>query len=361
MTLIEFGLIRKFLFFPFVHPFFCTTKRFFILKVEKIAKEKGYLIYYSIINILSIHLSLLFLIIPEIISRNLQKRKNLDLISDAYENSNLILRTYSNINLKIFLLILLTTLFYYPGILILTEGYYLCIGRFFLLFCLGFWSFFILKIKIHRHQIFGIILIAFGTVFLIFMNNFNNNITLINLILLIVGCFLFSMSLVIKKYLLEKFYVSPFFILLIEGIFGLLIDIIITFILIQFNKFQIEEFKNFLNILSENKLNYFYIIINSIFEGITQTLIIITNFYFTPTMIGISDYLSVFFEGILYHVYVDYYIGYFIIIIGCLIYNELIILKFCDFEIYTKKYIINRSTIDTKLLDRDDTDSEFDN
>ena len=124
MTLIEFGLIRKFLFFPFVHPFFCTTKRFFILKVEKIAKEKGYLIYY--------------LIIPEIISRNLQKRKNLDLISDAYENSNLILRTYSNINLKIFLLILLTTLFYYPGILILTEGYYLCIGRFFLLFCLGF-------------------------------------------------------------------------------------------------------------------------------------------------------------------------------------------------------------------------------
>ena len=54
------------------------------------------------------------------------------------------------------------------------------------------------------------------------------------------------------------------------------------------------------------------------------------------------------------------YYGYLTIIIGCFIYNELIILKFCHFEMHTEKYISSRSAIDCeKFLDyNNDTDTE---
>ena len=83
-----------------------------------------------------------------------------------------------------------------------------------------------------------------------------------------------------------------------------------------------------MNTILNKKNNIIYLILYTLFEGITQNCIIITTFYFNPTMVGVSDYLSVFIEGIIKRLDWTYYIGYLLIIFGVFIYNELIIFTF---------------------------------
>ena len=355
---IELGLIRKFLFFPFIHPIFCGLKTFGLKKIQILANENGYDNIFNIFLIVSIHACLLIQIIPEIISRLRQKRINFEKITSQYENSNLILRDYSKFNLKIFLLILLSSILYYSAYGVRLDDNYLYLGRFGLMFWLAFWSYIVLDIKISSHQFIGIICIIIGTIFLVLINIYVNNINNLNCIdlcTLFSSLILFCLSIVFKKYLLEKYYVSPFFILLLEGIIGIIIDFIIISILLNSKFIQFEEIKNFLNLIYKSG-NIFWALFHFIFSALTEMCVIITNFYFTPTMIGVSDYLSIFIEGFLSNIHLNLYIGIIIIIMGCFIYNELIILKCYNLEIYTKKYITSRSTIDINLLNNGDSD-----
>ena len=356
---IELGLIRKFLFFPFIHPIFCTLKTFGINKIKNLVVQNQYDNIFQIFIIVSIHSSLLLQFIPEIISRSRQKRINFEKISYRYENSNLILRDYSKFNLKILLLILLSSLLFYSTYGARLDNNYLYLGRFILMFWLAFWSYLILNIKISSHQFIGIIFIIVGTIYLILINIFINHINDLNIFdvfSLFFNLILFCLSIVIKKYLLDKYYVSPFFILLLEGIIGIIFDFIIISFLINSNYIKIIDIKNFF-ILIYKSGNIFWVIFYFIFAGITEMCIIITNFYFTPTMIGVSDFITIFLVGVLSNIHLNLYIGIIIIIIGCLIYNELIIFKFCNLERHTKKYIISRSIIDIALLNNDE-DSE---
>ncbi len=358
MAFIEFGLLRYFLFFPFIHPIFCSLK-FFIQKLILQEVNKSYYSnYLYFFKIFTYHISLLFQIFPEVISRIRQKRKKFVTINKLYKNSNLIKRVYSNFNLKIFLFLLLSSVLFYSNIGIKNEDNYLYLGRFTLIFWLAFWSFFILNIKIYSHQIIGIIFIIFGCFFLIIINLKNNinSLTIFGVITLFSSYVIFCLNITIKKYLLEKYFVSPFLILLIEGILGLIIDFTLTYSLIVFNVLNQEKINSFINEVTTQKL---YLLLYIICEGITQMCVIITNFYFSPTMIGVSDSISVFFENFFTKEKKKYY-GYLTIIIGCFIYNELIILKFCHFEMHTEKYISSRSTIDCKkfLDNNNNTDTE---
>ena len=359
MAFLEFGLFRYFLFFPFIHPIFCSLRAF--IKKKLILQEVNtsyYSNYLFFFKIFTYHISLLFQIFPEIISRIRQKRKKFVKTKKLNKNSNLILRIYSNFNLKVFLFLLLSSVLFYSNFGIKNEDNYLYLGRFTLIFWLGFWSFFILNIKIYSHQIIGIILIIFGSIILIIINlkNNTNSLTSFGVITLFSSYAIFCLSITIKKYLLEKYFVSPFLILLIEGILGLIIDFTLTYSLIEFNVINQEKINSFINEVTTQK---FYLLLYIICEGISQMCVIITNYYFSPTMIGVSDSLSVFFENFFTKEKKKYY-GYLTIIIGCFIYNELIILKFCHFEMHTEKYISSRSAIDCeKFLDyNNDTDTE---
>ena len=358
---IELGLIRKFLFFPFIHPIFCTFKTYGIIKIENMVSENGYDVLMNIFRLVSIHACLLLQIIPEIISRSRQKRINFERISTQYENSNLIFRDYSKFNINIFLLILFSSVLYYSAYGVRLDNNYLYLGRFGLMFWLAFWSYFILGVKISGHQFIGIIFIIIGTIFLVLINiliNDINDLNSLDVFTLFSSFVLFCLSIVMKKYLLEKYYVSPFFILLLEGIIGIIIDFIIIAFLIKSNFIQIEEIKNFCILIYNSGIMY-WAIIYFIFSGITEMCIMITNFYFTPTMIGVSDYISIFFEGILSNIHLNLYIGIIIIIIGCFIYNELIILKCYNLEIHTQKYISSRSSKDIDFLYSEDSDYEI--
>lgn len=147
---------------------------------------------------------------------------------------------------------------------------------------------------------------------------------------------------VIEKYLIHKKYQSPFLILFFEGLIG---NIIILIFFFGFNGYS-EKNKNwFLN----NILNLFVFAIVCV--GYTCFRIII-NRKTTPTHRIVADT----FYSFLLHIisiaqartsnktllYISL-IGYIIIVLGSLIYNEYIILKFWEFDRDTKKEIDMRA------------------
>ena len=336
--MLEFGEFRIFLLFPFLHPIFCYTK----FKFEKIIFGELNELYFIkvLIILISIHFSLLFQIIFEIISIIRRKRKNL-VVFKSIEKKQKMFNEYSIFNYKVILLNLFVIILQYTifAIKLFKNSNYLYLGRFNLMFSIALWSYFILKINIYNHQIISMIIINLGTIFFLLINIFINNekLNLLYSIYYFLFIFIYCLNVVIKKLILEKYYISPFLLLFVEGIFGLIIDLIIVFIFYHYNFFSMDDF-----FLIIKKDNIFSLSIYILSQGMTQMFITITIFYFNPTMTGVSDYLSVFFEEILFKFQWYNIIGYFLIIIGCFIYNELIILTFCNLQENTKKYLEKR-------------------
>ncbi len=335
--MLEFGELRIFLLFPFLHPIFCYIKYKF---ENKIFEDLNKLYILKVLLILiSIHFSLIFQLISEIISKIRRKRKQLK-ISISMEKKQKIYNEYSIFNYKVILLILFKTILLYSIFVIKFQNnnnnFYL--GRFYIMFSLAIWSYFIIGINMYNHQILSLLIISLGTIFFLGINIFINNEELnIFLIYLFLFYCLFCLNAVIKKFIVEKYYISPFLLLFLEGMFGLVIDLTLAFIFYHYNFFSINDF--FLILKIEN---IFPLCIYIISLGITQMFIMITIYYFNPTMVGVCDYLSVFFEDILFKFQWYQIIGYILIISGCFIYNEIIILHFCNLEKDTKKYLEKR-------------------
>ena len=333
--MLEFGEIRIFLLFPFLHPIFCYTKSTF---EKKIFKDLNIYIFKVLLILISIHFSVLFQIIFEIISKIKRKRKQL-IISESINKKQKI-NEYSIFNYKVILLILFSIILQYSIIGIRTQDNYnaFYLGRFYLMFSTALWSYFIMRINLYIHQIISLLIISLGTIFFLGINIFINNEKLnIGLIYHCLFFFIYCLHFVINKFIVEKYYISLFLLLFLEGILGLVIDLLLTFIFYHYNFFSINDF--FLILKIEN---IFPLCIYIFTLGITQMFVMITIFYFNPTMIGVCDYLSIFFEDLLFHFEWFKIIGYFLIIIGCFIYNELIILNFCNLEKNTKKYVNKR-------------------
>lgn len=95
-----------------------------------------------------------------------------------------------------------------------------------------------------------------------------------------------------------------------------------------------------------------------------------SNYYLTPTHRTISDTLSTFILWIYLKIkgnidneekgmeFISTIIGYIILIFGCLFYNEIIILRFCNLDYYTKLEISKRAVINEleieEIIEEDD-------
>ncbi len=344
--MIELGEIRIFLLFPFLHPIVCYTKYKFGNIIFK-DLNKLY-IFKVLLQTISIHFSLLFQIISELISKIRRKRKLLRK-DKLIEKTQKVYNRYSIFNYQVILLMLLGIIPSYSTFIIqLQDNFnYIYLGRFYLMFSLALWSYFILKIHLYNFQILSIIIINLGIILFLFFNTYINNekIEILFSIYHFLSYFIFCLNIVIKKYIIEKYYISPFLILFLEGIFGLIIDLILGLIFYHYNFFSINDI--FLILKKENILSLCIYILS---QGITQMFIIIIVYYFNPTMLGVCDYLSILFEDLLFQYQWFKIFGYFLIISGCFIYNELIIFHFCNLEKNTKKYIQKRGD-DLDIID----------
>lgn len=342
MRYFEIGDIRIFLLFPFLHPIFCFIKSNLHIKINDFFPTYKNLPN-SLISCCLVHISLLIQIFPEIISRIRQKRKNLDLIQRKIEKKKFVFSDINLLNYKAIGLIFLSNIFsFYPDFLLSyiasATQFYFYLARFSLLFFSAIQSYFVLNMKIYSHQQISMIIMFCGTLFFILITKSYMEFGLIEFLFQIILNFLITLSLCINKFILEIYYISPFMILFIQGIFGIILDFLIIFILNKLDTLIISDFSFFLK-----NVNILNLLMYSFFYSLTEIFILLTNFYFSPTMVLVSDYISAF----ALELYRDnkWYkiIGYFILLVGCFVYNEIIIINFCNLNKFTKREISRRS------------------
>ena len=180
----------------------------------------------------------------------------------------------------------------------------------------------------------------------------------------------------LKKYIIIYFH-SIYYILLIIGTLicvPMIIYDIITYYVKQDISGIILDFKE--NITSVK--DFFLFFVETIFQFFSNLGIFWTIYYFTPFYFIISEFISELLNyyikliendpdkpdkyGFIYYKYniIIFSVVFFINLICSLIFNEIIILKFCSLEYYTKKYINKRAAIDVTSLfiDEDSINSE---
>lgn len=257
----------------------------------------------------------------------------------------------------------------------------------------AFFGYILLKIKIYRHQkcsliilIFCLILVLFGEYFAIshHFNNLNDkddkslSDVLINftysLGLRIIGQLFFSFQDIMEKYLLEYDFINPFQLIMFEGIFGIILSLIIyTF------KNPLKDIKEDIQEYNKdyNKFIFFILLITFAFiyfvlSGIKNLYRIVTNKVFNPTTKSLID---VIFHPIL--IIINYYINLpdkqksqdkkssffifnlsisFIMVISCSIYNELIVCNCCGLGFNTYLGISNRAYENEGIFIKDNND-----
>ena len=198
----------------------------------------------------------------------------------------------------------------------------------------------------------------------------------------LVYCSLYGVfDVLLKKYFLIYFY-SIYFVLLIIGAFVCIPMLIYDIIAYSFNRNISGVIIGLINNLNSVK-KVFLFIVHLLFLFISNLGLFWTIYYFTPFHIIIIEFtlellnyyikliqfklkgsrttniFSVLFET---HNIVIFTIVFFINFICSLIFNQIIILKFCKLEYYTKKYIKDRaeSDVDALIMAQDSLTSEGD-
>ena len=159
------------------------------------------------------------------------------------------------------------------------------------------------------------------------------------------------------KYIIQKYFISPLKLSLIFGIFSIFLTCLgfIIYSLIKYH--DLSYFKDCLDFSEvDNKLIIsIYFIATFLVETTHQLLILLAIFYFSPTLIIVTDIISPMLLWIVVTIEYGYSmpdvilnpIGYVIVIFSSLIYNELIILNFCGLSKNTKKFVENRESEET--------------
>ena len=166
---------------------------------------------------------------------------------------------------------------------------------------------------------------------------------------------MFSLFYVLIKYLVEKYYISPLKISLITGILALFLDCIVSIIYSLIRYHDLSYLKNAFDFSQEeNKFKIsIYIILYNLFKLLQQFFVLLALFYFSPTLLIITNIISPFLSWIVFGIQdidsyfkmpdvVLYPIGYIIVIFSALIYNEIIIFNFCGLNKDTKKFVNQR-------------------
>ena len=240
---------------------------------------------------------------------------------------------------------------------------------------------YILDLKILRHQIFSIIITSISLILTIITEFIFQDINIFlsygNFLLLFVVLFLIqlfnSLLDLVDKYLFEYDYVNPFKCLMLEGVFGLLYS---TFYFVYRNPFPdiIRYYKN----KSENNgvlifllalysflcggQNMFRVTTNKIYSPMAATL---SQYFLNPLYIIInfilgSDFLSNGKRDYFYFI-INFILSFIISFSGC-VYNEFLILFFCDFQYETHDQIALRANkiinVDYELNEFEDDESE---
>ena len=249
--------------------------------------------------------------------------------------------------------------------------------RLYFLFFVPIISTIILKKGIFRHQFLSLF-IAFLGLIIIFvpffrdMKKSNNDESIkhiiISNILIIIEALLYSCHIVLAKYLMHDYYVSPFLCLFLNGLMSLILSIFGFGISSIIDKNNI--FSDSFNVLKKlNLKNYILLAFIYFICCIYHTFTYLIIYYFSPILFCMSDIISPMLDVIF-----DTFItkteeaskfniimkgsGYFLLLFATLIYNEIIILNFCGLNKYTSKCITERGNEELYSIRNSETEEK---
>lgn len=218
------------------------------------------------------------------------------------------------------------------------------------IFFISLFAFFILKTRLFKHNLVSLILIVMGVTGLTY---FEFKLELWKYFLFYLAAFFCnSLRIVLIKVLMEKWYYLPYFILPIIGTTGMicLFASLPLFPLVGLEGFSFHEsikepliktFKDIYQILF-----FFAIFICGLLFGLFGTL---TNFHFTPCHVGIGDTLSSLILLVMlkwghpsWEIVVSLICNS-IILIGVIIYTEILVINLCGLNKFTNREIQKRA------------------
>ena len=365
ISIITFAKFNRYFFIIFLCPIFCMLTNFFLLLIDetKMVQNRGFFISNYIL--LTYFMAGLFHFISYF---KVKLNKNKELSYNNKNNNSGIIYIYTEnedkinnynpckIILFIILLSLIIVIIYFLNNFIYKENVFEV--RIFYLFFIPLFSKIILKENIYKHQYFSLIIATSGLIFLLIpvILKLSPKDILPNIFNFIRGI-LYSLFLVIFKYIIEKYYISPLKICLLFGIIALFINCFgyIIYSLIKYNNLNI--FKDCLDFSQvENKfISILYIILLFLFGITLQLFTFLALFYFSPTLLMVTEVIS----PTLYWIAVTIKkgelkmpdivlnpIGYAIVLFSALIYNEIIIFNFCSLNKNTKKFVNQRINLE---------------
>ena len=220
----------------------------------------------------------------------------------------------------------------------------------------------VFKNSIYRHQQLALGMAILGTglyLFDMFREGGDNG-----MFFFLSGTVLYCFEIVIEKYLMENKYITIFEILFYEGCTEFCINILLFGISYFFFRkdnsiylFNIEV-QNFSQLMTSFYKDVFLCIVELLVHYIVEAIIVLsmmmTLFYLNPNYSYVSEIGSIFFIWIreLFKLTIKNFmntywplsiVGYFTILLGAFIYNEIIILYFCGLHRNTKKEIKKRA------------------
>ena len=242
------------------------------------------------------------------------------------------------------------------------------------LFFISIFSKYILKSQIYRHQILSLSLASIGLIILLIP--VLSDIKIDNILIFVINIFsapIYSLFLVLIKYLTHNYYLPPLLCLLLIGLTSLIITLIgfIIYSLIKFNDFSyiVDNFR-----ISEYNMGigfYIYAILGLLFTSLLQIFSFLVIDYFSPILLVITEIIDPMISWILTCIQEPEsvknillkVIGYFIEIVAALIYNEIIICNFCKLNKYTKKCIMERQNkeINDLIISEEGSENENEN
>lgn len=373
MPCVSFTTMSRFYILPFLVPICCMITTY--IQEAQIDSSSYKMIKYKLQSLLNIFISKTFAILFWIISLFISKE---DTTKEEDDNKKVVRRYHLNVNSNnkwkmfgfIYLISLLNVIFKVEGLAVINYPKKIEIKLGFVIL-VPILSRFILGIKLYEHHFFALVLALMGFIFLfisLFVYNDSNkrapfNIQIIHLIFSLP----FSLSLVLIKYLFQHYFISPFAFLSLDGvccIFNSLIYIILESII--YHKDYHYIYLNFYYFFKAEQSSNFYILtfftmLFSFFYQVTNSL---TLYYFTPTLLVMTDILSPFTRWILEMCFKQESfngeilfkgIGYFIIICATFIFNEIVVINAWRLSKNTHGNIEMRSIDDTKFDENNET------
>ena len=368
--------MNKYYLLPFLVPIVCYCTKFCsdplknnrgtISNVNDVTNENlhTYVFLYQMINSTSIIFSGLLYFIS-IIRRQTDNKANIGTLSERSNSSDYSfmakkkpnrLLEYSIICFMSLIITLYNVLKGYG------TGHKTLEKRLYFLFFFCLINIFLFKKPFYRHQKFSLSIAFVGMViifalFFIYLNK--SNYDYIYDVLLFFGSFLYSLYLVLVKYMSENKGYSPFLLLFLIGIISTAATVVGFLILSHVRLGNINYVSNIFHCRPDIFVCfgnlYGYIIGYFLINAVLQILIFLVCYYFSPEVFAISDIISPFLscitniakgkEKIVVKIVFDI-IGYIIITIGSFIYNEIIVCNFWDLNKNTWKSIVKKANDD---------------